>query len=123
MVTLGDLVLYVLNNRRGNAFKDYSEHDIASNILQAVNNNGILHYAVNDNGTICGIVVASRDEEAKKIFVDDILTTEDWVFKKFIEILRDNYSKYRIHAQRWKGTSPAVVRYNVNKLINKVLGA
>jgi len=33
-VTLKELVEYVLKNRKGNAFKDYNEHTIASCILR-----------------------------------------------------------------------------------------
>ena len=81
-LTAGDLIKYVLNNRKGNAFRGYSEETIAHGIILALISNTLL-YAINDKGEICGVAVGRIVN--KTMQVNDILTTERWVFRSFVQ--------------------------------------
>lgn len=119
MKTLGDLVEFVLRNRKGKAFANYSELDIASSILDC-SRNEVMHYLVNSSNCVCGIVIATKDIDNKVMFVREILTTEGWAFKEFVKLLLKQYSNFKLQAQRYKGAgklTPRFVNYNTNRLI------
>ena len=123
MVTLGDLVRYVLANRRGNAFLDHHEHDIAS-LIDGYASKGTMFYACDQENNICGIVIASRNTEAKVVFVLQILTTESWVLPEFIKMLKTTFKGYKLKAHRWKGTGrekEVLTDYNTNRLMKHIL--
>ncbi len=113
-VTLGELVEFVLKNRRGNAFKAYHESAIASGIIYAAEN-GTLRYACNSKGEVCGIVTAFAKDNT--LYIYDILTAEKWVFKEFIKVLKNEFVGYELSALR----CGRQVKYNTNKLINLIL--
>ena len=122
-VTLGQLVQYVLKNRRGKAFFNYTEEHVAYEIYEAAKE-GTMLYAVDERGEICGIVVASKVEEMQMMFIKDILTTKAWAIKRFVEIFKKGWPDYRLRAQRWRGTDknkPELVDYKTERLCNKIL--
>lgn len=122
-VTLGQLVEYVLKNRRGKAFFGYTEQQIAIDILMFAKM-GTMLYDVNDNDEICGIVIADKTEEDKTMFVRDVLTTSPNTLKKFIAHFKSKFPTYRLIAQRWRGlgrNKAKIVNYNTDKLCNKIM--
>lgn len=122
-VTLGQLVEFVLKNRRGKAFFNYTEPHIAYDIYHA-SQEGTMLYAVNDDGKLCGIVVASKVEEMRMMYVKDILTTEPWAIKRFVKMFKEGWPEYRLRAQRWRDagkTKPTLIDYKTNKLCDKLL--
>lgn len=115
-VTLGELVKYVLENRKDNAFKDYEEHVIASGIKVA-SDLGTLLYACRDDGSVCGIIVCREDKENKKMYVTDVLTTERWVLPKFVQYFLAKYAGYTLTAKR----NGEYVEYNTPRLCRSLL--
>ena len=116
-VTLGELVLYVLNNRKGNAFLNYPEHAIAGNILKA-SNDGTMLYAVNDNGEICGVVVGFNDVPNNLMYVNDILTTERWVLPKFIRQFKNMFPNHKLVGS---SIGTGYLFYNTERLVKHFL--
>jgi len=116
--TLGELVKFVLEHRRGKAFYGYTEEHIAYNIYVA-SQEGTMQYAKNPEGEICGIVIACKDNESKIFYVQDMLTTETWVIKSFIKVFKERFSDYQIRAQRWYGKkrmNREFVQYKTDRL-------
>lgn len=113
-MTLGQLVKFVLNNRRGKAFTGYSEHCIASGILRAARD-GTMLYAISDKtNEPCGVVTAYADRDNKLMYVHDILTTEPWVLKTFVVEFSRRWPGYTIFGLRYGKEK----RYNTGRLVN-----
>ena len=121
-VTLGELVKFVLENRRGKAFLGYPEIDIACNIKWSAEE-GTMLYATDDQQKLCGIVVASKIDGSNVLFIRDILTTQKWVFKVFVKQLKEMFPGYTLRAQRYLGEDekPKIVNYKTDRLIELVL--
>lgn len=115
MITLGKLVLFVLENRKGNAFRSYTEEQIAEGIKQAADA-GTMFYCCDTNGKVCGIVVMERLNEFT-LHVHDVLATEPWVLRTLISKFRTWYPNQQLTANR----KDKFVRYNTDKLCNKIL--
>lgn len=117
MVTLGELVDYVLKNRKGNAFRNYDEHTIASGIKRAADSRTLL-YSCRDDGSLCGIIVCVEDESAKTMNVQDLLTTERWVLPKFVLYFREHFPGYKLAALR---RDKPVIYNKTPELCNKLM--
>src|SRR5215471_534887 len=118
MKTLGDLVHYVLDYRRGPAFRGYTEHEVASALLYFTEHH-VMWYIVDTNDKLVGIILATKYPDEHRLFVNETLTTEKGVFKLFINRYRNEFHGWKIDGQRWKGperTIPRQVHYNIRKL-------
>ena len=115
-VTLGELVAFVLENRKGNAFKGYEERVIASGIKLA-SEEGTLLYATDSDNRIVGIIVCKADNKKKEMHVHDFLSTQSWVITKFLVNFRHNWPDYELVAKR----KNKFVKYNTTKLYNKIV--
>lgn len=123
LVTLGELVNFVLANRRGKAFAGYPEELIASSILDAANER-TLYYSKSDDGAVNGIVVATKVEESKLMFIHDILTTESGVLGRFVAKFRKEFPSYRLRAWRWRSTGKqkqTLVDYRTDELCDRLM--
>lgn len=115
--TLGDLVEFVLANRRGNAFKDYTENQIAEELFTGCNT-GVVFYCVNaTHDGIIGVVSGLANPKARTLHICNLLTTEKWAMKRFIEIYREKFTGYALTARRYG----IEVEYNTEKLYNKLM--
>lgn len=100
MITLGQLVKFILANRKGKAFKDYSEQTIAFQLIEASRNNALL-YDVNEVGNPCGIIVCERDDTNKILHVHDILITDSRrTLGKFIRYFKQHLPDYTLSEQK-----------------------
>lgn len=120
--TLGELVEFVIANRKGKAFIDYSEPEIANLILQSSEEGGLFYLTNNDN-KVCGIVLATIDSNLHTFFVNDILTTDKDAFKRFIVAFKDKFSNFNIRGERRRGKegTPRLINYNTQRLVNLIL--
>jgi len=116
MKTLGQCVEFVLKHRKGNAFKDYEEHHIASDLLMC-SNEGTMFYAVNPVGELCGVVTAIANVDKKIMYVRDILAIERWVLPTFVRMFKERFPDYTITASRRCKERT----YNTVRLVNKIL--
>jgi hypothetical protein len=115
-VTIEQLVQYILKNRRGNAFKDYSQHLIENGIKIAYNQ-GTMLCAVNNDGEVCGIVIARAYHEQRIMDILDILTTEKWVLPKFVREFLARFPEYELTGLR----DGIRVDYKTKALCNKIM--
>lgn len=115
MKTIGDLVTYIMNNRRKNGFKDWTKIGLI-NALDRAATEGTMFYSVDDKGDINGIVFGTKDNKAKIMFVQEILTTDKKVLNKFIISFKKLFPGFHIRADR-KGRK---IEYNTAHLIQKL---
>jgi hypothetical protein len=113
-VTLGALVRYILEHRKGDAFKYDDETQIVDGIERAAKC-GTLLIACNDAG-ICGVIIPIVDHEKKTVFIEDVLTTESWALKYFVSEFRKRFVDYTLTAMR----NNKYKQYNTPTLCNKL---
>lgn len=91
--TIGELVNWILLNRRGKAFRDYTPERITSEIMHSIEKNGF-EYSTNIagqfNGVVCGEVIDGE------FMVYDVLTTENGVMKKLMQTYINRFRSIRI---------------------------
>jgi len=114
--TIQEAIDFILKNRKGNAFKGYSEDTIAQLLSETADTSTILT-ASNDNEEIVGVVCAIPYPRFKKLYIHDILTTEKWVLPEFVSYFLTNFSGWSLEAQRRN----KIVEYNTMKLTDKLL--
>ncbi len=78
-----DVVEFVLQNRKNDAFKNGSPDGIAYHICKAIECN-LFHYSVDKEGNINGVCTCSRFDEFT-IKVDNILLTEPHLLKEYMK--------------------------------------
>ena len=107
-VTLQEMVLYCIKNRTPMVFTNWTEGQIANTIYECIKE-GTMSYSVNEKtGQINGIVLAYRLETDPNnvLVINDILTTERGVVRKFIQFFRDRFPNMSIEGtdskKRWK---------------------
>jgi hypothetical protein len=85
--TVLDLVKFILRNRKGKVFRDWSVQCIAEQFNKAFDEN-LAAYTVNKNGELTGIAIAELNGNVFRIKA--ILTTESmaWflLYKKYLEL-------------------------------------
>lgn len=93
-VSIGELKDWILSNRRGCAFKDYTAHRIICQITSAANNNTIA-YVLDTNQQLCGVGIGHLVGDTL-FFVDDVLITQKSSLKILVEWLKQQYPKRTI---------------------------
>lgn len=116
LVTLGEMIQFVLIHRRGNAFKHYTEREIANSIWWSAEGKS-LRYACNGEGKLVGICTSFDDKEHSTLHIHDVLTIESWVFRVLIKSFRDSYPGYSLTGLR----DGKLVRYNTPRFVSLVL--
>lgn len=116
MITVGDIVDYVLANRRGKAFVDWSREHITDSVINGMKNNTIF-YALNTSNEVVGVVVGIKYASIKVVHVSAILTTQKGVLRKFVSMLNKFYPGWLISACRHDRN----VEYSGDKLGRKLL--
>lgn len=101
-MNIEQIVEWIMNNRTGAAFKDYSKEKI---ILQLWESSFycVFRAAFDEQGNLIGVVCGTRDINRKQIFIDDILVTKPHVVRLFIESCNEAYPDYEIHGIKENG--------------------
>lgn len=123
MKTLGDLVQYVMLNRRGKAFTGWTEEQVAWELKTAAEE-ATMQYAMNQKDEIVGIVLAMKSDSEAILYVKAVLTTEKWAMKQFVETFKQRFPNFQLRACRWKGsgkTERNFVKYNTERLVHLFL--
>jgi hypothetical protein len=109
------LVEYVVKNRRGRAFLNWTVEDMDREFRD-----GILHkmlvYATDQRDDICGIVHGYADESKKQFHVANILSSKKFVLPKFIQMFDMLYPGYTLVAKR----HDKIKTYNLPQFRRKV---
>jgi len=111
--TTKDLVDFILENRRGKVFKNWSDAAIYSYICECLETN-TLAYATHE-GKVVGVVCGTKTLQ-KNIYIMEILTTRAGVLKQFVAFFKRIYPDYTLTAHR-RGK---YIEYNTPKLVAKL---
>ncbi len=118
MVTVTQLVSYVLRHRKGNAFKDWTTPEICYAINVGIDSKCCVA-DVDNFGNINGIIIGNPNDANKTIHIIGVITTRKCALRNFITWLRNNFpSDWRITATR----NGKLVEYDTKKLLNKLYG-
>lgn len=117
--SLGELVQFVLDNKRDGAFVGYEKENVASSI-NTISKLGVMRYVRNDAGVLCGLVLAYEDKITKVLHITDVLTTEKWVMKAFVQEFKKLFPGYTLAANRnW--AKHYVIYKNTERLCNLLM--
>ena len=98
--TMGELVEYAYNNKRGKAFCGWTRQNIMDAFLEALQD-GTLLYSVDDRGRINGVVHGTKFVQDRTLFIGNILSTGGHlVLVEFIKRFKVMFQGYNLEAQR-----------------------
>lgn len=92
---------WIVANRRGNAFQDYSHNKIANEIKRSIEQD-VIAVAVKDN-QFYGVALGERDDDGQRIIIHDVLTTQPGVVRGFLIYCAGKYPTYSIFGLRHNG--------------------
>jgi hypothetical protein len=92
--TFGDLVAFVLLNRSDKVFKGMSEETVAKLLYKKMQDK--LLYYTTDEYNITGMIIATKHEEAKILFIDENLAMTMKNLKKFAARSKQDFPGYRL---------------------------
>ena len=100
MISFEELAEWIVKNRRGNAFKDYSLLKIVEELTLCSANDALLY--VTDESGIVGVACCYNDKENKLLQGWDVLTIKPNVFRKMIDYARNKYLGYTVQVHNRK---------------------
>lgn len=110
-MTTEQIVKWIVENRRGAAFRDYPIEKITQEIHECIEQNSFL--CIMDNNNIVGIVCAKRI--GRVMYVYDVLSSKKGAFKTMVKWFNENYPDHILQGRSRRGK----VRYlNPSKLEN-----
>lgn len=97
MRTVQEVVDWVLKNRKGNAFKDYSPIKVLLQVHEGMQRDEIL--CISEGKDIVGVICWEK-MPSNVIFVHDILTTKKGAFKRMIDFLNIHFKGWSVKGVR-----------------------
>src|SRR5256885_1069863 len=111
-----DLVEFVVKNRRGEAFKDWSEDELAINFRDGIDKN-CLTFSLDEKEEIDGVLLAEIFPEYKVLHIENFLTTRRGLMNKFLSKYFEWYPGWELQANR----HGHLIRYkDTPRLIQKI---
>jgi hypothetical protein len=98
-ISIGELAEWIYKNRSGEAFSGYSLTQILGEIYFGLDNGSLL-VATNNEGKISGIAYGKIDNERKEYLIWNIIMTEPWVMKYFMELFLAKWPDYEVFSHR-----------------------
>ncbi len=102
------LVNWIIENRKGDAFKSYLWTKIAMEIAHSFRV-GVFLISHDDKDEVNGVVCGTKDEKKKEVYIWDILTTDKSVLRTFVDVCKQRYPDFTI-----KGRAHGRVRLFAN---------
>jgi hypothetical protein len=109
----GELADWILENRKGNAFKGDTWENLVAGLSEDSKHNNMV-YVLNDSGNIIGIMTYMADRVYRILFVKNILITKHSALSILAEHVRENFEGFDIAGNRDNDT----IYYNMSRLIN-----
>ncbi len=97
-MNIEDATKFVLANRKGNAFRDWQEHQIAHSIRIAIDK-GTFAYVADREGNLTGLIVASLIME-DVLFIENVLTTDKEALKMLVIHFQQSFPNHLLMAKR-----------------------
>lgn len=98
MITFNKCIEYVLKNRKGDAFRDFSPEDIYATI-QASAQVGAFCYVVHDEELV-GVVTGVPHEAIQQLHITQILTTHKGALREMVSEFRARFPGWTLSATR-----------------------
>ena len=95
MIRVSDLVEWILKNRKGTAFRGYSEEKIICEVVEGLENE-TMSYSLDASGQITGVVCGTKDASKKVFYCHDILVTKKGIVKDMMRVFMSLYPDYTI---------------------------
>lgn len=96
-INVKEVTQWVIDNRKGDAFLDYTHNKIANEIAASVKC-GCFRLETDHNDNIIGVVCGEKFEDAKCILIHDVLTTHPDALKRFWQRYLMTYPDYSLLA-------------------------
>ena len=103
---------WILDNKRGNAFRNATLESLVHNIATEAENKNMLHVA--DEDGLIGVVIFQKDLGNKLLFIKQLLVTRHAALVVFIEYFKMEFAGYSIAANR----NDEYVMYNTNRMLH-----
>lgn len=94
-ITIAKAAEWILQNRRGKAFRDYTFGQIVTEITNAIEQR-VFTYSLDKEGNLQGIVCGKRDDSKKEVHICSILTLRSGIVKDFMAQFLLCYPQYSI---------------------------
>ena len=92
---IADVLEWIKANRKGNAFKDYTDQRIVVLVYHSIYDN-CFAYSLDDKGVFTGVVCGTKNATSKTVWIHDILTIKRGIVKKFMKQFNDTYPDWKI---------------------------
>lgn len=115
MHTIEDLTNYILVNRKGKAFLNWTRQQIVEIINQCLEDNS-LGYAVDSDNKIVGVICAIKHGQEKVLYITAVLCTAPKLLSKFVELYNILYPGWKLEALR----RDKKVTYNTDRLLKLI---
>jgi len=115
-LTFGDLTKFVLEHKGNSTFRGYSKEHIMMMLAKGVEK-GTLYYATDYNNNITGMILATKHEDTKILFIDENLAGTKANLMKFAARAQKEFVGYKLEWYK-KGTHQLP---NTNKVYAKLL--
>lgn len=96
------LANWIMDNRRGMAFRDYDMATVCKEILECLENDTML-MVEDEKQNIVGVFFGTKNEATKNFFVYDVLVTEPWVLKEMLIYFNNKFPGYSISGTKKNG--------------------
>lgn len=116
LITIQNLVDWIVANRKGDAFKNYPHNKIANEIQNAMSHNVFL-MTWDEEGALTGVVCGERCDDGHYIVIHDILLSKHGLLKKFMQHYLSLYKGWKLVAKR---NGKLTTYYNPEKLERKM---
>lgn len=115
-MTIEDATKFVMLNRKGNAFKDWDENQVAHSIRIAIDK-GTFAYVCAEDKQLTGLVVGSMIMD-DVLYIDNILAISRQAFRDLVQHFKQTFPNHLLMAKR-KGDSK--LYKNTNRLCHLIL--
>lgn len=93
-----DLYEFVLANKTDKTFLNYNDMEIAGLLIKGIQE-GTLLYSLSLDNKISGMILASKNDDSKYLFVTENLAMNLKTLKEFAKIAKERWPDYTL---RWK---------------------
>jgi len=115
-MNVGDVVKYVLVNRKGKLLKDWSPYQLTLSIDTAIRD-GMFTFCTDSKNNLTGVAWGVPNYVTKNIHIDAILTTHKDALKQLVQFFRDTKNEWTLTAER----RTRFMIYNTPRLTQKIL--
>lgn len=115
MITVGQLLDFVMENRKGKVFKGYTRGQVAAALTEGIED-GTLFYCATLDEKITGMILAFKIHEPKVLFVTENLAMKMSNLKEFARKAKIKFPGWSIEAMRHDKHR----KYNTDRLYKKL---